>query len=1637
MRSTRMAPDGKPDPDYDLADPASKVNRSAVQIPAVEQTEAPAEDRKIASVIDKVGRRADGPNAPRVTRGFDVVDETGSVVGSFRLESLFSGKTTETWEGEKAVIVDIIPDFRVRIDGAPALTAPLKIGDQTLALPISSHEAGMEKKLELLRIKDLKDLGRSAWAMGQRRIEGESAAVSLDNPPEVQTEAWRMAVAYPKTGKTKESFALRMGVDGNPDPAWDLGDPESEVNRTRRTILPEELSEAPLPSDVEAALDDALGLMNVLLYRRPLPDGSGAPAAVFEDGVVFAEKPEAIGPAVAALTTKIVGENLPALNAVLDPAIAQALHQTARKYAGRRASASVEAEIVLRLAGSSSSLFTSPHVWPAALAADMADMLIHHPTELLKRSRVEMVDGVPQLVSAGSDRELVSRGRELSPNDSASWERMIESDRVPEKLRAKLGGLTDAHEAIEAVVEAVDAGRIKDPDYDKVESALVRSAAENLRVRPVSGEPGEMARRELASGMSMSSIYYHDPGTRIAALQGMGIPGQHLAFYEMMNQHTASWNNGAHWLNTKAKVLPYETATLYRLFTDKEGYRREDAKVHTHLTLSQRQAEKRFEAAVTAIMEHAHKFDLSNPAMREALLDLPGTVVYGKNQAAYRRGSDERAGTLPERETIREALSHFNAELRGLLLDPEKGGRTEAEIDPFLLAEEAKAQYEKDFKALNDAAFESLDGREYLRFREGYAGMHLYSYGRGAGMDPAGDQALADIFDHVKHADTSLSFMKRPDGREDPSLKLSHKDGIPAWTELQQKILGEQSPERLRRALKRGRAPNVVEANRLIVDAIQENLYAVAAEYHAKHGAQAGAWKPSEAEKKQIATVKQLRDVLARFKFVETAPAEFSRELETFAEAYEKKGLVPKSMSFLTLRGEYIDRVHTAASHKSILNSYLLITNPDGAPTIMAKPAADASLERGAITRDTWIKYGDNLARHFKDKFNRHAADVPVIDPVTKKVLFTTPGIIAEIRRLYDAHADKDGQFTSPRMSSVEAWSATDKDAGRLVKMLVQVSPTEVYPWASAIQRMLAWTKTMSFGWSFFFQTALGESSIGMSGPFKGNLALTFLTRPFLKSSRENWAKFWGNVRAFREHRRYYNPAVADRLDFMLRMGLTTGRTAALEPYADVFRKDVHKIGAGFREKHGDHVARLWETFWFGADKTDQSWARFWPGVTGRKMSDWMFDWFSAVKEAQMDLAVKKLALDHGLNPDGRASWSQARFLAKYFDDGMGGQNWYRYLWATPKWMFGLTLGLLAPNWTLSSWNTSGLAPITQALFKNYPAPGQQRFIWTHYMPSMLLWVMTIIPSALQAAAYLAGLAGGGDDDDVPLPIMNEPGRKQYIDVTPLMRLLPWYKGDPTGKRRMYLQFGKQVHETGLSNPLGTRGWINEPWDQLMRKLPMPVRALYEQLTGISPGSDWQLEFSGKGILGIFNSGEPGLKGFMTSRLGYIAQKLMPMSTSQFLQNPEVFPLNHFAPTSKGTSRSKIVKNIASVLATYASAKDWHRIRQVPRARAALDSLVPEFLRAAEANGYNPDKVLSTAKGMVLGDLYARMWKALDTMDEPLMRETAASIWRVGGALKGLRSSMANKQRSFGIELTPEQMQAAEDAMNWAMYGYN
>jgi hypothetical protein len=1425
--------------------------------------------------------------------------------------------------------------------------------------------------------------------------------------------------------------STRMAPDGKPDPDYDLADPASKVNRSAVQIPAVEQTEAPTEEQATRVQDD-LALGNVLLYRKPHPAFPEAAAVVHaEEGIIYLRDPAALPKALASYALSTVGESNPMLATPVAPDIAKALNKQHASQVWPSLSGLLEDEIGRRLSGAPS-LFANQGHWLPVLADDMADMAENHLDELLRHRVLVRRSNRLELAPRSATRELAPQGRSISPADSLPWEKALSMPAVPAALKARLDKVLSADQAIQEIRRAVDAGEVSDPDFDRVERILARSAAEHLPHVMFPGAPSEEASRQIHMGLSMDSAYFHDVRGRIYNLQTMGIPGMHLAHYDMMNLLTAARQNGGSYVNTMAAILSHGSSRLFKLETDpKTKARYLNRRKETALTKSQRQILMRYEAAVTALMQMSDHFDTLDEATFQDLINEEGTIVYGQFRPRFK--GDKRAGDLPESESIAAVLEDFNREVRPLLLDADKGGRTADEIDLRKLAQGMRNQYIADVQALNDTARDFLDGRNFLSYRHNYAPQR---YGWAPAVDPDGEAADRDIMNHLRYADLKDTLLKTNDGTLEPAAKERHENGVvPPWSQTQQDLLRKYDRRTYANAMAADEKPNVAQANRMLMNALRKKLYRSAAEHYSKGGEHPGEWKPTtEEEKQMLATVRHLMDILKNYRFVEFSRAEFPRVFKTYKEAYEetkKSGdpLVPRTMSFIDLRAEYLERTYAAAMNKAVMNSFLLMTDPTGRPLVMAKPVGNVSLTHGVILPGTWAKYASNLARYYGDRFDPNAAPVTVHNP-DGSVKHVVPGTIAEVRRLYDLYSGKHEAevIRSPKTASIEQWAVANKDAARLLKKLVQVSPTEIYPLARLLQSALAWTKQMSFAFSAFFQTALGESALGMSGPGRKNLLWQAMF------NRKEFMEFWKSVRAFREHRRYYNPEIAGDLEYMLKSGLTTGQTAILEPYVSIVQRDMQQIGAFVDEKYGHGAAEAMMTFMFGKDDA-KGIAKAWPGVTGRKFSVWMFDWFSAVKEAQMDLAVKRLAAENGLTPEGHASWSQVRYLSKYFNDGMGGQNWAAYLWATPQWMFGLNLALLAPNWTLSSWNTSGMAPLSQALFKNYPAPGQQRFIWTHYMPSMFLWTMAVVPAMLQAAAYGVGKLLGGDPDDVPFPWMNEPGRKQYIDMTPIMRHAPFYKGDPTGKRRIYIQFAKQVHETGLSNPFGTRGWINEPWNQFLRKMPMPVRALYEQLTGTSPGSDWQMEFAGKGMLGIFNSGEPGLKGFMTSRLGYIAQKLMPMSTSQFLQNPETFPLNHFAPTSKGAPQSKIVKNIASVLATYASAKDWHRIRQVPRARAALDSLVPEFLRAAQANGYNPDKVLSTAKGMVLGDLYARMWKALDTMDEPLMRETAASIWRVGGALKGLRSSMANKQRSFGIELTPEQMQAAEDAMQWAMYG--
>lgn len=1743
----------------------------------------------------------------------------------------------------------------------------------------------------------------------------------------------------PNPGQNKNTFSTRL-KDGKPDPDFDLKNPESKINR-EAVVVPAAEAAARAPSEeAVSSLQDTLSLGNVLLYREPHPAFPDAGAVIHADeGILYLRDKASLPQMLASYAVTIVGADAPMLSTPVAPVTAQALNETVRlNYADSQLSSLLRDEITARLTGAPS-LFVVPasgdmrSLWLAELAADMADLLQSNPMELLSQMRLNRKGNALVLAPLPKPRELSPGPRQLSPNDSLPWDKALSASVVPESLRTDLAEAPGPLGALLDVRAAADKGEID----DRLERVLIRSAYESLSVVTLPGVTGEADARQLEMGLSMASGYIGEYNSRRMTLKAMGIPAMHLALFDAMNELDRARTNGGLWLETEASIMEFGSPFLHLLKTNKKGYRYRDRLSRTALTLRQRQILMRYRAAVTAMAEHVNQFDLSDPAALARLKD-EAKVVHGRYHKLYAETDAQAAqsAVLPEMETVAEIERDFLKEVAPLMLDPKKGGRTKEEIDLVSIVGRVKAQYDADVDAINQATADFTGGTNFLGYRANYA---PHFYGWSPATDPAGEAADRDIAKQLKHADIEQTLLRKPGGAMDESAQEKHKKRIDPWTEVQQDLIAKLNHKLYARLSSAEEAPNIVQANSMILRELRRILFDSAAKHYAEGGDNPGEWVPKGMEINYLATARHIDKLMRNTRFVEMAPAEFARTYATYEEAYvgSEGTLRPRTMDYISLRKEYLERTYAAAAHKAALNAFLGFTDISGRPLVMAKPAEKIDLDRGVIKRRTWETHAENMARYYKYDY-RPQGD-----------------LVAQLREMYEKHAgdERTHIIETPKVSSIEQWSAIGRNPARLIKRMVGLSPTNTSALARAYMGAVAWTKSLSFGWSAFFHTALAESVIYQSGPWKRNLFKAYLAKLFTFGKNKEFDKFWERVEAFREHRRYYNPAVAADLDVLMSAGMTTGRTAALENYVGRFQQDMARIAAKLEERYGKDVSdRLMLTV-FG-DKNATGWKKWWPGLTGAKMSDWMFEWFSAVKEAQMDLYLKDMAAEQGLDNGHGVPWKQARFMAQTFNDGLGGQNWNKYIWATPNVMFWLNAIMLAPNWccpqdtramtktgfkfyheleigdeilvfdpetkttrwsplkdkfvrndydgdmvyvknysravamtpehtcyvttrnlparimkakdlypacqipraaphselptestvadrlvvlagwlvtdgyvkrtvldmkraggtkefrygkivqskpamvaalkalglqfhtepladsnfkanfqkhvfsippaeyreleslglmdgelswefisrltkpqlellhatmllgdgtgqnrfcgkerevfhmaliqtllgkptvsweqkqegghcwltrtvsasyigcengalstkhysggiwcpsvetgfwvaerdglmfitgnTLSSWNASGLGPLTQAILRNYSAPGQQRKIWTEYMPAMALWNMLLIPYALQTAIYGVGQLFGGDDDDTPLPILNEPGRKQHVDITPVMRLMPWYKGDPTGKRRMYIQFAKQVHETGVSNPFGERGWINEPIDQFMRKLSQPVKIIYEQITGLSPGSDWTLEFNGKGFLGWFNSGEPGIKGAMTSRLGYIAQKFVPMSGSQFVQNPEVFPWNHLAPTSKGSSQKAIIESMTTILATYASAKDWHRIRQVPRARAVLGGLLPQYMQAATANGYNAGKLLNTAKGIVLGGLYDDMWRALEKNDEALMRKSAASIWRVGGTLKGLNSSLSNKETAYGKIVSPEMRQQAEDAMLWAQYG--
>lgn len=746
---------------------------------------------------------------------------------------------------------------------------------------------------------------------------------------------------------------------------------------------------------------------------------------------------------------------------------------------------------------------------------------------------------------------------------------------------------------------------------------------------------------------------------------------------------------------------------------------------------------------------------------------------------------------------------------------------------------------------------------------------------------------------------------------------------------------------------------------------------------------EARAGRTYRGDPKVLSTIRALRRALNDPRYREWTGRSMARRVNgTFSEIFQVHKMKPDAAGLHEARWGYVNDAFAAAFNKSILQHMLLQHDASGAPLVLAIPSGIVDTEE--------VVHPDILREHARRALEYYGYRLDPARGVTEQLQWLVNN------RLGQGSFEK----VASRYPSIAYFMAQKGNAADILKHIADEPYRMMFGDVDALEwltRVTQWSKITSVGWSLFFPFALGESVIAGTG-LKNNVL-----HP--RGGFENLRGFWKDAKEIREALR--NPGdhrYKDLEALMVEAGIQLSETAALDEPMGIADTDVNRIEDYVRRHHGEKAAeytrkalRLWQ---------------------GRWLSEKFFgDLFPAIKLWAAHRLMGELGTQLQIDTTTREGQLDVlRRIAPIINDAYGGQFWSRYIWATPKVRQILNLTLFAPNWTISAWNIAGGGALTGRVLGNTMTDVNEKFVFRQNWPAMAAVVMFGIPAALQLAIWAITRAGG-DPDDEPLPLLNERGREDSIDITPLARLMPGYEGDPTGRRRFYMRFGKQAQEV-----IGDSGWLQTPIEQLLRKTSQPVRALIEQLTGESAGSDFALEFKGKGMLGWITSGEPGAEGLLTSRFAYLANKFIPMSWLTLRKTPEASVFAFLAPISKGMSMGRATEELIKILNTYAHQDQWTRIQALPSAKANLDALAPAVLDAVERNGYDPAKVLSAARGAVLGRLYGEFWNALNSGDTRKMEQLAIPITRLHGTLDGLQQSLKSREKQFRRPLSEEQL---------------
>jgi len=737
------------------------------------------------------------------------------------------------------------------------------------------------------------------------------------------------------------------------------------------------------------------------------------------------------------------------------------------------------------------------------------------------------------------------------------------------------------------------------------------------------------------------------------------------------------------------------------------------------------------------------------------------------------------------------------------------------------------------------------------------------------------------------------------------------------------------------------------------------------------------------------ALMKHIKKVRRTFKDREYSARVLQRKYDTYAQAYKERGLLPEGIGLPEALDQYATDISKATLSKTVLNQFVLTSNAEGAPLVI--PVPDMGFEGHGILEDvTWDLVADRLVTYL---------DVPRPEGTSREVIAEL--VSKHVRRFSQGYTEVKTNHIS--IERFYALKRADEDvidlfaggeAAGYLKHLVDDRFDDSWGLIRFLEHVNSWQKMLNVQFSAFFAVAGLESTFPMTG--------TSLYKP----------SGWKRLRSLRRMYKANHPEVMELLKLAdeNRMMLARRRNVMGIQLSGVER-DIDKIVKRIEEHTNPTIARHLRQI-IELPKTQ---------------TDIVFD--------NIFNTLKLYVMQHfiAMENQNKANVSYAdkqRAIAKWRDvieASLGGHDFNEDSWATPKTRQILNLTMFSPQWTISVLNQMGSGVFLGPVIKNYQNLADVRYLWFRLLPLMTIQAVILAPAALQAAVY-AAFGDGDDEKDTPWMWMNEEGRRLMADITPAMRKLnPLYEGEPTGRRRVYLRWGKQVYESAR--------WFEDPMSNITSKASPILRLATELATGETLGYDWDLGFKNMGLAGWFVDGKGT---FLGSRVGHVAKSFAPFSVLSFGTKPDAGLVAMLGPTAKGMPFGRATQTVHDILKAYADEGAYDKIHANPRIKSGLEIMLAGTLDAAARNGYNAAKVLDTGRGMVLRDLYAEYYKNLPhKMDGELserdlveLEKTARKIMRVNGTVDGLRQSVKGRDKNYGQvgPRSPEQLKAMRES---------